>query len=204
MLETLASETHLLAQFAPGDPLPKIVLPDSNGDFIDFSSQLITGGPVVFWLVGRSTDVAALPSVQEPFVALDVLFYAVLPTTIARMDGRSLSVLCDPNDALANAVGAIRPSIVIISADMRLVAVLNGDALEQTLSICREMQQRSQPEEVFAPVPVLMVRNVLEAEICRQLIDFWSVSEKQIDGVSSGRRGQHIQDQTIKNAPTYP
>ena len=127
---------------------------------------------------------------------LDVQFYTVLPTTNARNDDPPS--LCDPNNALANAVGATRPSVVIIGADMRLVAVLEGDALEQTLSICREMQERSQPEEVSTQVPVLIVRNVLEPELCRRLIDYWSVGDKRSDHISSGQRGQVSAAQIIK------
>ena len=86
--------------FTPGDPLPKIVLPDTSGKIVDFSSQLLAGRPTVFWLVGRSSDVAALSSILEPLVALDVQFYTVLPTTNARIDGPP--ALCDPNNALAH------------------------------------------------------------------------------------------------------
>jgi predicted 2-oxoglutarate/Fe(II)-dependent dioxygenase YbiX len=107
-------------------------------------------------------------------------------------------VLRDPNDAMANAVGATRPSVVIIGADMRLVAVLEGDALERALSICREMQERSRPEEVSAQVPVLMVRDVLDAALCRRLIGYWSSGNKQSDDVSSRQRGQQLTDQMIK------
>ncbi len=191
MSKVLTSRT-----FTPGDPLPKIVLPDTSGKIVDFSSQLLAGRPTVFWLVGRSSDVAALSSILEPLVALDVQFYTVLPTTNARNDDPP--GLCDPNNVLANAVGATRPSVVIIGADMRLVAVLEGDALEQTLSICREMQVRSQPEEVSTNVPVLMVRNVLEPELCRRLIDYWSVGDKRSDHISSGQRGQVSAAQIIK------
>ena len=101
----------------------------------------------------------------------------------------ALPRLFDADGRVARAFGIIGSGVIIIDIDGRLVKVLQGDAFDEALAICRELHGRSAPEVLGAQAPVLLIANVLEPELCGRVIDYWDAGEKLADNVATSGRG---------------
>lgn len=182
---------------APGDPVPKLVLPDGKGGRVDFAHQSIAGGTVVIWAARGTPEPAvrqALAARLGAFEAIEARVFAVasgagVPPSGGETEDSPLPQLFDADGRMARAFGIIGSGIIVIDIDGRLVKVLQGDAFDEALAICTELHGRSAPEILGAQAPVLLIPNVLEAELCRRVIGYWDAGEKLADNVATSARG---------------
>lgn len=190
--------------FRVGDRLPPIALPDPDGAVVDLSNQRIAGHTFVLWLAGDEPDggiAAGLAAAAERFAALDATVFAV--TKGGALDG--LSVLCDAEARLARAVGLAGPGMIVLDPERRLSAVLSeSDGIDQALSVCARIYDRSAEAVVRAQAPVLVLHEVISPEVCQRLIRFWESGEKMRDGVSGSGDTSRQANRSIKRRADVP
>lgn len=182
---------------APGDPVPKLVLPDGKGGRVDFGHQSIAGGTVVIWAARGTPEPAARQALATrlgAFEAIEARVFAVasgagVPPSGGEGEDSPLPQLFDADGRMARAFGIIGSGIIVIDIDGRLVKVLQGDAFDEALAICTELHGRSAPEILGAQAPVLLIPNVIEPELCRRVIGYWDAGEKLADNVATSARG---------------
>ncbi len=185
------------AGVAPGDPVPKLVLPDGKGGRVDFTHQSIAGQTVVIWAVRGTPEPAArqaLAAQLRAFEAIEARVFAVAsgagaPPSAAETEDSPLPQLFDADGRMARTFGIIGSGVIVIDIDGRLVQVLQGDAFDEALAVCKRLHGRSAPEVLGAQAPVLLIANVLEPELCQRVIDYWNAGEKLAGNVATSGRG---------------
>ena len=182
---------------APGDPAPKLVLPDGKGGHVDFTHQSIAGQTVVIWAVRGTPEPTArqaLAAQLGAFEAVEARVFAVASgagasASAAEAEDSPLPQLFDADGRMARAFGIIGSGVIVIDIDGRLVKVLQGDAFDEALAVCKGLHGRSAPEVQGAQAPVLLIPNVLEPELCQRVIGYWDAGEKLADNVATSGRG---------------
>ncbi len=181
---------------SPGDPVPKLVLPDGKGGRVDFAHQSIAGQTVVIWAVRGTPEPArrrALAAQLGAFEAIEARVFAVASgagvALAAEAEDCPLPQLLDADGRMARAFGIIGSGVIVIDIDGRLVQVLQGDAFDEALAVCNGLHGRSAPEVLGAQAPVLLIPNVLEPELCQRVIGYWNAGEKLADNVATSGRG---------------
>lgn len=177
-----------MTKLSVGDSLYRLALPDSDGNLVNFSSHALGGRPIVLWIVTSPSpgDAARLIPLLPAFSTCEAVVYGVVqgkPASPLPMPA-DLPLLFDPEQRLPGAFGLSGESLAVLDADLRLAAVFQGSAFEEAFALCGRLFERSAPDTIRAQAPVHVMHNLLEPELCRALIHYWEVSEKQADQVS--------------------
>jgi predicted 2-oxoglutarate/Fe(II)-dependent dioxygenase YbiX len=177
----------------PGDPIPHLVLPDPAGGRIDFRHQSIAGDTVVLWLPGRVPEpaaVAAFAACAADFAAVDAQPFLIAPRPLPDDQEIPVAAALDPEDKVCPGLGVKPPCVVVVDRRGRLSSVLPGDAFAKAVQQCRTLFELSTPNVRRTGAPVLIIPEVLENDLCRELIDYWRSGDKVADRVASGSGNQ--------------
>jgi predicted 2-oxoglutarate/Fe(II)-dependent dioxygenase YbiX len=183
-----------------GDPMPRIVLRDQDGETFDSWDQANAGRIRIYWLDAASVLLAGALADLLPSGEAEVRVVAPRPP-----ESRSSAVswLLDPGGELVRAVGAAVPAAVVVDACGRLAAVLGPPTVEAVATVVGRLHATTAPSVVCAQAPVLLVERAVDAALCRALIEHWQHGEKLADGVAS-RAGANRADADVKRRHDVP
>jgi predicted 2-oxoglutarate/Fe(II)-dependent dioxygenase YbiX len=91
----------------------------------------------------------------------------------------------DRRGELARAFGSREPFAVIVDAAGRVASVLSDPTPQEVAARARQLYGASAATVVQAKAPVLMLERVVEAGLCRRLIDYWERNDKLANRVGS-------------------
>ena len=58
--------------------------------------------------------------------------------------------------------------------------------LRDITNICKAIHAGSKSDMINRQAPVMLLHDILEPELCQELISYWEAGEKRADGVSKG------------------
>jgi peroxiredoxin/predicted 2-oxoglutarate/Fe(II)-dependent dioxygenase YbiX len=173
---------------AAGDPAPRVVALDQEGEPAYSHADLVTGKPLVLMFCPGDGDlpaplVAGFRDAHEAFEALETTVFMLsrLPVEANRAAHAALRL---PFKLLADSTGDVfrtygadgAVTIVILDCSHRVAAILRdgagGPLVEAALSYLRE-NLAPRRERVKAHAPVLLLPRVLSDADCARLIELW-------------------------------
>lgn len=183
------------ARLFAGDWLPRVVLPDTTGAAVDLTSQHIAGNIIVLWLAERVDPDALQPFTElagrlEPMDGSAFMVTARAPGSVPL--ALANRVLLDPERQLAQAAGLERDGVIVIDTNMRIAAIHAGASHKEAFTACRAIFARTSRDVIGSHAPVLQIRDVLDAQFRRRLIDYWGEGDKMTNTVSARQGGQKV------------
>jgi len=95
------------------------------------------------------------------------------------------SWLVDKPGDLGRAVGADGAVASVIDAGGVLAAIVREPTVEQVIAIVAGLHCATEPVNVQAQAPVLLIDHAIDAALCATLIEHWGRGDKLADGVAS-------------------
>jgi predicted 2-oxoglutarate/Fe(II)-dependent dioxygenase YbiX len=148
----------------------------ASGSLFDSWDPSTSGMARVYWL--------AAPPAATLVYQLAVC-ETLLHVVSAQPSEEAASCLVDRLGEFGDAFGAKAPLAVLVDAAGRVAAVLTDPKAENVADLAMRLYGASSPAVVQATAPVLMLDRVIEAELCRTLIDYWRDHDKVANRVGS-------------------
>ena len=190
------------ARYQVGDPVGSIRMRNAAGDLIDYAHQSLAGRALVLYLATGDESTDFREHLQRLFLELAAM--ETLCAVVVADPARPISVpqpaemLIDSEGACGVAFGLRAPALILLGADSRVRALIPGDDLAAAGRLAALCHGASSPEIAPSQAPVLLIENVLEAELCKAMIEYWERGPKRTDTVSSTRQGSAAQVATVK------
>jgi predicted 2-oxoglutarate/Fe(II)-dependent dioxygenase YbiX len=188
-----------------GDFVPKIVLPDTAGASIDLTFQLIAGNTLALWFFDERPGKAEwqkIDQLRDATTDAEVLHFIVIGGKKApKKSGKETAKateLYDPENKLRALFDCTCGNVVLIDPNHRLSKVGMISDLDDLIATCQGIAAQTAPEPASYQAPVLVMKDVLEPELCEDLLKYWEAGEKRADGVSQGDAGSSIAKSDIK------
>lgn len=182
-----------------GDPMPRITLPLQSGILFDSWDAAASGFTRIYWLGSQpcgeeSARVAARLAKCEAMLC----FVARQP-----LDGLNADVSClvDREGELARAFGAQGELAIVVDAAGRVAALVPSPSPDDVAAIVEQLYSATEPVVVRNAAPIILLSRVLDAELCRCLIEYWSVRGKVASIVGSDD-GNVVDTQTKRRLDT--
>jgi predicted 2-oxoglutarate/Fe(II)-dependent dioxygenase YbiX len=166
-----------------GDPMPRITLPLSSGPLFDSWDAAKSGAIRVYWMGALPVGVCTATLVAR-LAACEASLYVVASRPVHGFDP-DISCIVDRNGEFGRAFGAVAPLAVVVDAGDHVAAVMLAPALEDVAAFVERLHAASEPVVVRAAAPVLLLSRVLEADLCRRLIEYWQAHGKVASIVAS-------------------
>jgi predicted 2-oxoglutarate/Fe(II)-dependent dioxygenase YbiX len=99
-------------------------------------------------------------------------------------------IVRDPQHQLVGQHGEARNAIVVVDPGGRVSAILPDEAFDEAHALCGTLYRSSAPEVRTSGAPILIVPEVIDADLRASLIRFWRDGEKLKDLVASGADAQ--------------
>lgn len=160
-----------------GDPMPRIVLPQTSGGLFDSFDPRSAGQARAYW-VGPPPESILTSDYAERLAGCEMLLHVVTKAAPPSMEGTSVSWITDAKGELAQAFGGREPLALVVDAGGRLAAILAEPTAEAVAAIARHLHDSTSPAVVRSQAPVLLLERVANAALCRTLIDYWQGREK--------------------------
>lgn len=188
-----------------GDFVPKFVLPDTAGHNVDLTDQLIAGNTLALWLFDEKpgkADWQKIDQLRDATTDAEVRLFTVIggkktPKKSGKASAKATE-LYDVENKLRNLFGCAGGSVVLIDPNHRLRKIGSATELDDLIATCNAIATQTAPEPASYQAPVLVMRDVLEPELCKDLLAYWEAGEKKADGVSQGDIGSNIAKANIK------
>ncbi|MBP6766462.1 MAG: 2OG-Fe(II) oxygenase [Reyranella sp.] len=166
-----------------GDPMPRITLPLASGVLFDSGDAAVSGFIRIYWL--------GAPPCEERLVAM-VARLACCEATLCFVarhppegPGASPSCIVDRNGELAQAFGASGTFAIVVDAAGRIAALVACPVPDDLVALVERLHGATEAIVVRANAPVSLLHRVLDAELCRGLIAYWSARDKVASIVGS-------------------
>jgi predicted 2-oxoglutarate/Fe(II)-dependent dioxygenase YbiX len=159
-----------------GDWMPRITLPLASGPLFDSWDPTTSGMARVYWL-----GAPPAASFADQLAACETLLHVVSPQPLEELS----SCLVDRLGEFSHAFRAAGPLAVVVDAAGRVAAVLTDPRPEEVAARAMQLYRASSPAVVQARAPVLLLDRVIEADLCRALIDYWRDHDKVANLVGS-------------------
>ena len=175
-----------------GDLLPRVVLPDPGDNAVDLSHQSIAGRPILLWVLAEDgADADRLAAMLDDFTAVEAQVFAVVsgaaPGVSEALETAGVPQLIDEAQSVAGAFGLEGASgLVLIDAAARIARVEEGTDFDAMLAACRAFFDASLATAPPPHAPVLVIEELLDAQMCRDLIALWEAGQKVGDAVATG------------------
>ena len=188
-----------------GDFVPRIVLENIAGQSTDLTEQHIAGSTLALWLLddkpGKS-EWQEIDRFQEATPDAEVLHFIVTcgkksPKKSGKASKKAAE-LFDPENALCNLFDCATPSVILIDPNHRLNAVRPISEVAQVINASLAIAGQTSNTSASYQAPVLVMKNILEPELCEDLIKYWDGGDKQADGVSVDAKSNSISKSSIK------
>jgi len=198
------------AEIAPGDRAPNFVLPGANGRYYMLYER-VHGGDVLLVFGSDSQALQPFRAAASDFAAAGVEPFAVVPgdppENAEATDGETgFFVVYDVKKAIlagyCKGTGR-RPSgpgevlCVLCDANLRVLSVASGPAQDVAHQALAFYGARTRPAAnvLTATAPVLLVPDVLDRDMCRDLIEIWQTKgheEGKVYSEVSGNEGDRL------------
>jgi len=184
----------------PGDVLPNVILPDASGTGVGLAQQTRAGRWLVLFFLEPAMLAAQADALAAARVRLEksesalysVLFSEPSPT-VAGVD-----LFDQSKGGAAFLLGEGKAGIAIIAPNGQLAATFGDDDLEKAVAYCESAFAADEPGTLSMAAPVLVISQVLDADLCKRVIDFWRSADKLTDEVASSAQGNHVSAASIK------
>ncbi len=189
MERTRRSDSIMIArpQSAPGlsvgDPMPRITLPLSSGILFDSRDAAASGFARVYWVGALPVEERTTARVAR-LAACEATLCIVVSQSVDGIDA-DIPCIIDRNGELGHAFGAMGPLAIVVDAGDRVAAVMPSPALEEVAAFVEHLHAATESVVVRAAAPVLLLSQVLEADLCRRLILYWQARDKLASIVGS-------------------
>ncbi|MCC9621519.1 2OG-Fe(II) oxygenase [Thalassospira sp. MA62] len=187
------------------DFIPRIKLLDQTGKVIDLSDQLIAGSILALWILNdkpTKDDWALIDRFRAETPDTEVQNFLIISGKKSpKKDGKpgtKARELYDPENSISQLFGATAPAVALIDANQRLAAIDPFAGIDHTITVCQTIQAQSNPGPAAPQAPVLVMKDVLDPELCTDLLDYWANGEKHSDGVSQGAKSNSTAKNNIK------
>lgn len=197
--------TNRPTKITQGDFVPKVVLPDRAGKSVDLTDQLIAGNTLALWLLDDKPTKAEWQEIDqflEDTKTHEVLTFLVIggkkSPKKAEKSSKKVTELYDEANAVRALFDAKDPSIVIIDPNHRLATIEPRSNLSKVVTTCQSIHTASSPTAANYQAPVLVMKDVLEPELCAELLRYWQDGDKRADGVSHGSSNNSTAKAEIK------
>ena len=188
-----------------GDFVPRIVLPDTAGNPVDLTDQLIAGNILALWLFDEKPGKAEwqkIDQLRDATADAELLQFTVIGgTKTPKKSGKSsakATELYDPENKMRTLFGCAGGNVVLIDPNHRLGKIGPVTELDDLIATCNAITAQTAPEPASLQAPVLVMKDILEPELCEDLLAYWEAGEKKADGVSHGAIGSSIAKTDIK------
>lgn len=183
------------AELNRGDLLPRVVLPDPGGAAVDLSHQSIAGASILLWVIvddEMAADAPRLAALLDDFAAVEANVFAIVSGEDAALsvaiEQAGLPQLVDTASSVAGAFGLSGGGgLILIDAAARIVRVEDGANFDSALGACRAFFEATAAAAPAPHAPVLVVEDVLDPQMCRDLIAFWEAGQKVEDAIATGK-----------------
>ena len=188
-----------------GDFVPKIVLPDTAGHTVDLTDQLIAGHTLALWLFDEKpgkADWQKIDQLRDVTQDAEVQNFTVIGgKKTPKKSGKAstkVTELYDAENKLRKLCGCTAGNVILIDPNHRLSKIGSVTELDDLIATCNAIAAQTAPEPASYQAPVLVMKDVLEPELCEDLLAYWELGEKKADGVSQGDTGSSIAKSSIK------
>jgi len=188
-----------------GDFVPRIVLPDTAGNPVDLTDQLIAGNILALWLFDEKPGKAEwqkIDQLRDATADAEVQHFTVIggkktPKKSGKASSKATE-LYDLENKLCALFGCTAGNVILIDPNHRLSKIGSVTDLDDLIATCNAITAQTAPEPASLQAPVLVMKDILEPELCEDLLAYWEAGEKKADGVSHGAIGSSIAKTDIK------
>ena len=188
-----------------GDFVPKITLPDKTGKSVELTDQLIAGNTLVLWFLDEKPgkiDWQKIDPFLEETQSAEVLTFLIVcgrkSPKKAGSSNKKVTELYDEENAVRKLFGIAGPSIIVIDPNNRLAGIDTSSNVNQIINTCKFIHNDSEALAANHQAPVMVMKDVLEPELCAELLRYWDDGEKRADGVSLGSSSNSTAKKEIK------
>jgi len=204
MAETPKAATSSI-RIAKGDIVPKIVLPDTAGQTVDLTDQLIAGNTLALWLLDENPTKETWQEIDrflDQVAGCETLTFLIIggtksPRKAAKSNAKATE-LYDAENAVKKLFGVTGPSMLLIDPNHRLVFNASFADVDNGIDVCKAIHAGSKSDMINRQAPVMLLHDILEPELCQELISYWEAGEKRADGVSKGTENSSTAKSDIK------
>lgn len=195
---TTVERRHRPCGIGIGDPMPRITLPLASGLLFDSWDAAVSGVTRIYWL-------GSLPCTQSTTMAArlaqcEATLWIVAPRPLEGL-AAGTSCIVDRAGELARAFAAQGSFAIVVDAADRVAALLSSPAPADVVALAEQLYDATERVVVRAAAPVLLLHHVLDAELCRRLIDYWAVRDKVASIVGSDA-GNVVDDRAKRRLDT--
>ncbi|WP_417829309.1 2OG-Fe(II) oxygenase family protein [Thalassospira sp.] len=181
------------------------MLPGISGQGVDLTSQLIAGNTLALWLFDEKpgkADWQKIDQVRDATADAEVLNFIVIggqksPNKSGKASNKATE-LYDANNNLRKLFGCAGANVILIDPNYRLSAIISVTTPEELIARCQTIAAQTAPEPASYQAPVLVMKDILDPELCRDLLNYWEAGEKKANGVSHNDRSNSIAKADIK------
>ncbi|AUG51373.1 2OG-Fe(II) oxygenase family protein [Thalassospira marina] len=196
-----------------GDVVPRIALPGLDDRAIDLTDQRIAGDSLILWTGKKlpgADDLKMAARFAEQMQKARMRLFLVVPGHKGSLDEKlksqlpdCVTVMFDPENRLMPVFDIRDQGFIVIRPDGRLGGVFSSaaapiDGFQMAVAYCQAHADSVAFSVIERQAPVLLVDNVLEPELCDQLLDYWRKGEKRANGVSKSSESNQASDMAMK------
>jgi len=166
-----------------GDPMPRITLPLRSGSLFDSWDAAVSGFTRIYWL-GHPSGEDGMVTLVAQLAKCEARLCFVVPD---RLDGLAgdMDFIRDRDGELARAFGARETFAIVVDAAGRIAALLPSPTPEELVALAEQLHDSTEAVVVRAAAPVILLNRVLDGDLCRSLIAYWSAHDKVASIVGS-------------------
>lgn len=185
---------------AIGDPIPNVVLPDAENKGVGLSQQTRAGR----WQVVMFIEEDEAPRVREAVEAArkrmeaveGLLFVVGLGLPDPTLPG--VDLFDESRKAATFFTGKPGTGIAVVTPGAQLAAAFEASQLDEAVTFCEKAYGAEKPEVITGAAPVLVIEDILEPELCAELIAFWKNNPKEKGTVASSAQGNASDRESVK------
>lgn len=166
-----------------GDPMPRITLPLHSGNLFDSWDAAVSGFTRIYWLGPPPRDVG-IETLVAQLARVEARLCFVVPHPLDGLAG-DMDCILDRDGELARAFGARGTFAIMVDAAGRIVALLDSPTPGEAVALAEQLHDATEAVVVRAAAPVILIERVLDADLCRKLIAYWSARDKVASIVGS-------------------
>lgn len=177
-----------------GDPMPRITLPLATGALFDSWDAAVSGFTRIYW-IGPPPCEERIAGLLARLARCEATLCFVARRPLDGLDANA-SCIVDRDGELARAFGARETLAIVVDAAGRVAALAPSPVPDDVAHLVEQLHSATESVVVRAAAPVMLLQRVLDADLCRRLIEYWSARDKVASIVGSD--GGNIVDTETK------
>ncbi|WP_296325870.1 2OG-Fe(II) oxygenase [Reyranella sp.] len=179
--------------------MPRITLPLASGALFDSWDAVVSGFTRIYWL-GALPDGERVATMMARLPRCEASLCVVAPQPLDSLNADAPCIL-DRGGELARAFGARGTFAIVVDAAGRVAALLPSPVPDDVVALAEQLYGETEPVVVRNTAPIMLLNRVLDAELCRCLIEYWSARDKVASIVGSDD-GNVVDTQTKRRLDT--